>query len=409
MKKQKRITALIASLAMTLTAAAGLGTATAAWFTRGTEAAASGFDFTASAASGIQISTDAATWQSSIVTGDFDLTPGEPQENSVLTLAAMEPVSTVDVLNGSGEYDFFSATYAADDYTLAADTSNYLVFDLYFLNQGADALTLSLTTSATVTDGVTDMSTSLGTRVGFVVEGSHNLPATVIAMTGGVSSYIWEPNSLERTGTAQANGATDSAKYYYNGIDGDNGSTPITAAGVDDYKVLSANGAYTALVNSTKDPAIGDTPVIGTLPGSVGGQITKMKVFVWLEGQDVDTQNDVSAGDVNIDLAFDSGAAVGTLTDRTATAIATPVATTQVTLDQVGSTGATYDIHILETINDTNVSLDYRLYYSTGSDAFDTSPIDLTTAVGAGTYDVVVTGTLTGFIGSRTSASLTHA
>lgn len=55
MKKQKKMTSVLASIAMVAFSAASLGTATFAWFTRGTTAQATGFDFTASAATGIQI------------------------------------------------------------------------------------------------------------------------------------------------------------------------------------------------------------------------------------------------------------------------------------------------------------------------------------------------------------------
>ena len=407
MRNSKKITAVISSVLMLAFTLAASGASTFAWFTRGTEAAASGFDFTASAASGIQISTDALNWASTIDDTDFDLTPGQPQEDSRLTLPSMEPISTTDNLTG-GNYNFFGATSGDGNFTLAADTSNYLVFDLYFKNSGANELTLSLTSGSSVLDGTNNEGASLSTRVGFVSEGSDNVPAVATTLTGGVSSYIWEPNSTERTLAAQGLGATDSAKYYYDGINGDNASGAITD--INAYNHLNANGAYTAPVTTTNDIAIGDSSAIATLAPS--GQITKIKVFVWMEGQDIDSSNAASEGDVDIALAFDSGETVAkALATKTATGLTTPVATTEVAVSGAGAIGVEYTAFVFQTITDALAAgLDYRLYISTGSDTYvgsDITIINLGTEVSAiGTYDVVVVAQLTSFVGSRTSTPI---
>ena len=406
MKKQGKLTALLTSFVMVLAAAGSTGAATLAWFTRGTEAVATGFDFTASAASGILISTDAETWKSNITNLDFDTTtPGGAQEGNRISINGMDPVSTVDSVS-SGELSFYSATYdsTSGGFTLAADTSNYLVFDLYFLNQGAEDLTLSLTSAATVTDGTTDQDTALSSRVAFIVEGSDNDATAAVALSGGTSAYIWEPNSTTRAAaTAPQTGLQNNAKYYYNGISGDNGSTPVTAK--DSYNMLSA-GAYTTLVNTTKDYAIGDSPVVGTLQGSTNGRITKVKVYVWMEGQDVDNTNAASSGMVDIALAFDSGAATTTLADKTADSFSDA---TTLAVTGTDETGATYNAYVLLTATDTNSSLDYISVISSGSvteSGSGVASITLGTAVPVGTYDVVVTARLTGSIGSRTSTSI---
>lgn len=403
MKKKTKFTALMSSLAMVLILATTVSTATYAWFTRGTTATASGFDFTASAASGIQVSTDAVTWKSSLSNLDFDLTPGQPQENSRLSIGSMEPVSTIDAANGSGEFDFYTATSGDGNFTLSADTDNYLVFDLYFLNQGANALDLMLSATSAVTDGANDEDASLSTRVGFIVEGSDNDVATALALNGGVGTYIWEPNSTDRSASALAAGATNSAKYYYNGISADNGGSAISA--IDPYGHLSS-GAYTTLVNSTNDVAIGDANVITTLPGAGVGQITKIKVFVWMEGQDVDSNNAASTGDVAVSLSFDSGAAATTLADANATAFAD---STNLTITGGTAIGADYNAYVFTTVTDANISLDYRLLHGTGTannGGSDVTNIVLSPALTPGTYDVVVQAILTGAISSRTSNSI---
>ena len=407
MKKQKKITALIASAAMMVASFGSAGVATLAWFTRGTEATATGFDFTASAAAGIQISTDptiSTSWKSNITTADFNVAAG-PQAGNRISVPSMDPVSTVDAINGSGEFDFYEAVYSNDSWTINSNTEDYLVFDLYFQNQGSADLTLSLTTDSSVTDGANNAETSLSTRVGFIVEGGNNDPTTATTLAGGVSSYIWEPNSLTRSTTSAGyTGIADDAKYYYNGVS--NTGSSITA--VDARNHLSYDAGYMTAVNSTKDVAIGDSGVITVLPGGGVANITKVKVFVWMEGQDVDSNNSASEGDVNISLSFDSGDDTVPVEDATATAISDA---TTVTLSGATHIAATYSVFVFQTLNDSVVNLDYIQYYATGSATrtdTDITSITLDASLANGTYDVVVVGQLTGLEGSRTSTPLTY-
>ena len=411
MSKKKNMKTVVASIAAVAMTFASLGTATYAWFTRGTEATATGFEFTASAASGIQISTDALDWKSNISSADFTaaLGSGGVQEGNRLTINGMEPVSTVDTVT-AGMFSFFNATSGDGNYTLAADTDNYLVFDLYFMNQGAEELTLSLTDDSSVVDGVVDNNTSLSTRVAFVVEGSSNDPAAVVTMATGSNTYIWEPNSLTRTTTALGSGAVDSAKYLYNGVENANGGVPVDTT--DAYGFLAA-GTYTDPVITTKDIAIGDSPVVATLPSAAIGQITKVKVFVWMEGQDVDCSNAISSGDVIIELGFDSSATTNTLETKTAASLATDVGTTTLTVTGTDRTATVYSAFVFEELTDAAISLDYRLFLSTGT-ATDlgagVASIVLGTEVSTpATYQVVVIATLTSFVGTRTSTDIVVA
>ena len=401
MKKQIKFSAIMGSLLAVLLSVATFGAATFAWFTRGTTATASGFDFTASAASGIQISTDAETWRSTIAAEDFNVTSG-PQLGNRITLSGMDPVSTVDDATG-GAFTFYSAESGDGNFTLAENTEDYLVFDLYFLNQGAENLTLSLTSTSSVEDDENnDFSTSLSTRVGFVVQGSNSDPVVAVGLNGAVSTYIWEPNSLTRSTSALA-GSVNNAKYLYNGIANDNSGTPV-----DTSRSYLPSGSYTSLVSTANDIAVGDSPVIGTLPGALGGQITKVKVFVWIEGQDLDCNNETSAGTVNITLGFDSGAADTLLEEKSADSI---TATALTLTGDANYGGVVYNAYVLltDTQGAGNFLLTYKEFITSGTathiDA-DITEITLDESVSAGTYEVVVTAYFTGAISSRTSESV---
>ncbi|MGD9901567.1 MAG: InlB B-repeat-containing protein [Spirochaetales bacterium] len=350
-------------------------------------------DVTITASSGIQISLDGMTWKSSIATADLGLS------------FKFDPVSTDGTVT-DGDFNFYTATYGDGEFTLAADTHNYATFDLYFLNQGASDLTLSLASiSSLLDDAVNDMDTSLTMRVGFIIEGSSNDPSTALALMNGTSSYIWEPNSTARSVVALASGAVDSAKYYYDGVVNDNGGVPIS--NLNAYGQFAA-GTYTSLVNSNKDLAIGDSPIIGTLTNASVGQITKVKIYIWTEGQDVDCNNATAGGDLDITLAFDSGTT--TLNSKTATEIITTSENSSVTLTGTGNVGATYTVYALQESTDATVSLGYVAYISEGTATYTASNVSSITLndllISVATYKIVVTARLTGYISSRTSTTL---
>ena len=403
MKKQKKINSLIASIAILAVTAGSLTTATFAWFTRGTEATANGFEFTASSASGIQVSTDASIWKSNITAADF---VGSPQEGtSRLTINGMEPVSTVTSTIANGEFSFFGATSGDGGFTLSENTADYLVFDLYFLNSGTPELTLSLTDASSVIDGLENNGTSLATRVGFIVQGSSDNAVTALGLVGNVNNYIWEPNSTIRSNSAigAPTNAVNNAKYDYNGISNLGGGGLINT----NRSFLPA-GAYTESV-ATNDIAIGDSPIIATLPGD--GYITKIKVFVWMEGQDVDSNNETSAGDVVISLGFDSGdAATSTLVNKTIGTLDTVGGVSTLSVSGAGRLGAVYTAYVFETGVDANNSLNYRSYVSTGSEDYDAIDgdviaIELDTVVPVGSdYIVVVRAVATGTVTNSATA-----
>ncbi|PKK95888.1 MAG: hypothetical protein CVV59_01395 [Tenericutes bacterium HGW-Tenericutes-4] len=221
-------------------------------------------------------------------------------------------------------------------------------------------------------------------------------------MSGLVNTYLWEPNSLTRSTSALA-GSVNNAKYNYHGVSTDNGGLAV-----DTSRSYLPSGDYTTPVTTTKDIEIGDSPVLGTLPGAAGGQITKIKVFVWIEGQDLDCNNETSSGGVIITLGFDSGAATTQLEEKTADSITLAVLTLT---GDANYGGVEYNAYVFEagTQGAGGFVLTYREFITSGTDTHvgaDITQITLDDSVSAGTYDVVVTATFAGAISSRTSTSV---
>ena len=397
----KKMKSIIASLAMLAILGASLGGATFAWFTIGTEATATGFDFTASTAEGIQVSTDAETWMSNLSVDDFDVESG-PQEGNRINLEDIQPVSTTNNLT-DGELEFFNAEYASDNFTITESTEDFLQFDLYFNNPGSEELNLMLDLGSSITGD--DRNTHLSTRMAFVNQGTSSDSSEVVGLSEGNDAYFWEPNSLDRDDSAmQRPGTVNSAKYEYHGLTGDNDGAEIGSEGTDSHGYLEPDD-YTELVDYTHDQAIGDSNIITTLAGST---MTKVTVYAWMEGQDVDNSNATSGGNVQIDLMFDSAdAEVGVADVESITLDEAATSSTELVLEEAAPEGYTYKAFILQDGETSQTNLSYKaliedMDLESGLDTFEFEE-----ELAAGEYTVVLFGHSTSSSTFRSETTIT--
>lgn len=379
MKKQNKMTTIAAGIAMVVLTATSLATATFAWFTRGTEAQATGFEFTASAATGIQISTNAIDWRSSITAAEIAGSALGQTGSRVTLPGTMEPTST-NASATAGALSFFGATLNESTYTTVADTDNFIVFNLYFNNTGTDDLTLKLSSDSSVVAGTLDKGTQNSTRVAFLNQGASDQAgaAALAGATGTGSVYVWEPNSTVRSSVAENLLAQDDAKYTYQGV---YAADAVTA---NHYGKISNQAGVTQAV-TTHDIALGESNEITVLPAA---SITKMTVYIWIEGQDIDNDNSAASGDVEIDLSFDSSAADGSnaVNALTATALTTAGA---LTTSGTPFAGASYTAYIFTNGTDANAGATYKVLVASGA-------VSSSIPVAAGSYQVVIFGDFLG-------------
>lgn len=316
-------------------------------------------------------------------------------------MSGIEPVSTVNSVT-AGSLSFFGATSGSGDFTVTSNTTDYLMFDIYFRNDGDAALTLKLGATSSVTDGANDKNTSLTTRVAFINQGNDTIAnaaaGSLTAVRGGSSAYFWEPNSLVRTPNAISKGGINQAKYTYYGM-----NQAGTYTSLDNYGLINM-GSGLSHVTNTNDLAVGDSDAITTLAVSA---VTKVSVYVWMEGQDIDHDNGVSAGDVAINFSFDSATddilsdSYSVVADNAATALSG----TTVTLSGTSTLGATYAAYAMDSAADPiNSNLTRKVLLGSGSFvAVDTTLAEITLGTsGAGADEVVVTGIFEGSVSSRT-------
>ena len=297
-----------------------LATSTYAWFTANKTVSIGTLEVQIEAKNGIQISADGTNWKS--IVQKTDLTSASTTYGAAKNQLpdVLEAVSTGGVVNTDGQLPMYYGnigTNAEGNYILTATketdangtSGKYIAFDLFFKVDKETDIWITPTSGVKTTD-VTDTGIKNASRIAFVVLGNTTAGDTVAniqALNKGTASstYIWEPNYNIHTPAGIANardvyGVTTTADDVilpYSGViseinDGDN--------------VLLGNATQTDDATKFKDVTItyktkaNFTHYIPAFKLSNG--ITKVRIYMWVEGQDVDCENNASNGNITFDL-----------------------------------------------------------------------------------------------------------
>ena len=365
-KSQKRTKYLL--LLLVLTAILSI-TATYAWFSTQRDVEITGMRLNVEVAESMQISLNGETWTQSITIEDMKQFYGTAtgtnlhqagvvgtDTNTNYVPTELKPVSTVGTLS-SGTLKFVKGTVnvsntatsltditACSEETLASSNNitarqngneahPYLVFDMYLRNisartSGLDTLYLNenskvwVDTSVSQDEGAGVAGTGLeySARVG-LVRYSNTVDVNDTTATGetvrGITTddtaqvAIWEPNDLDHTPYVVSNNklsitSTQQAVTTY-GI-----KDTATGTIADVYKYTDTTNLAEVKTMKPEYDADGtkEAEEITLLDGSskMGlkpNTISKVRVYVWLEGQDPDCIDLASTGDkLNINLRF---------------------------------------------------------------------------------------------------------
>lgn len=334
-KKAKKQRKLLLALLMLLLTFVTLSTSTYAWFTANKTVTVSSINVNVAAANGLQISVDAIEWKAIITNDDINRiinthgTADDTYPTSTNQLPASElslaPVSTVGTVDTSGFMEMFLGEIDADNAgnyklksTKSTETStntggHFVAFDLFFQVQGETPI--YLTDAAQVVAGGTDSGIHNASRVAFIIEGTKEAgtaASDIQVLKSQADPIIWEPNYDVHTPSAVQHAANTYSITT---------SIGPGAAQIPYYGLKTAFGEGVALTNTDTDkfgavtidistPASGITTAayqpVFTLPAGV----TKVRVYMWIEGQDVDCENNASGGEITFDLQFSSNASV---------------------------------------------------------------------------------------------------
>ena len=307
---------------------------TYAWFTANRTVNIDAIDVKVATSSGLQISADGITWKT-VLTKDDVFNAHDTYETSVNQLPTiMAPVSTALELDNSGhlkmfygnvkaEMDTSSPNYgeylltttlqtdvASDEVTTTGefDKGYYMAFDVFLkVETDADALYMS----GAVTEPNTVKGLANAARVA-LIKGANTTTdaaaATVQSLsTAGGAVMMWEPNADTHT----QNGVNNAAALGWASITAGDGNATIEYDGVKDavsnVVLADATAAEDPNAFQTIEPTW-STPNAGipsmTMNGGLAAGITKYRIYLWVEGQDVDCENNASGTDIQYDLSF---------------------------------------------------------------------------------------------------------
>lgn len=320
-KKSRKNRRVLFLLLMMLTTGTFLTTATFAWFTANKSVAVSDIDVNIAATEGIQVSADGSNWKSIVNVTDLT-TVNSTYASSINQIpAVLEPVSSPGTVNLNGRLDMFAGTVIqnvpGENILTAApfvETRNnaagkFVAFDLFFRLDGT-AKQLNLTTASGVTFDTLDTGIKNGARGAFVILGNTPVGtplATIQALNSGVASpaYIWEPNYNSHTAAGISN-ALDTYGIVV-------GTDPVPYDGIS-ATIINTDNILLGQANATDKPTFFTpvTPDYTTIDGftaklpvfTLQPGITKMRIYFWIEGQDVDVENSASGGNITYSLQF---------------------------------------------------------------------------------------------------------
>ena len=329
-KNRKRRRKIFLALVMILFLSFVLMGSTYAWFTANTTVTVSPIDINISTSQGLQISADAVNWKS-IVTNDEIINASwsgvvnQIPNGEGETMTAVSTVGDIDSSTGfmkmfRGSIETEEAT--ATDYLTAVQSTetggadkqkgDFVAFDLFF--QTAQSQTIYLTSESSVkyTSGTADKGIQNAARVAFILAGHVNSGSTAAsaqALKAGDNSavkLIWEPNYDTHTAAGVSH-----ASSVYGTTTTQTGGSKLSYVGVK-REIAKSNRI---VLNSTDTNYFSGVTTTGSLASgipstnyiqafAVEAGITKVRIYMWIEGQDVDCEDFASGSNLTYSLQF---------------------------------------------------------------------------------------------------------
>lgn len=318
-RKQRKI---LLAIIMLLFTGIVLSASTYAWFTANRTVTVESIDVNVSTSEGLQISTDAVDWKSIVTNADITGASWNGVKNQLPDGGNGKyavPVSTVGNV-AEGYMEMYKGTVETDEGTAKnylssvksveknGNEGDFVAFDLFFQSAVAQKVYLTSNSKVVAKDGTTSTGIENAARVAFIKNGSVGYGSSAQQaqeLKGNELSLIWEPNMDTHTPAAINN-----AQNIYGVTIGAN-HPKITYKGV---KAEFTMGEKVEL--TSQDTAkFGDVTTVGTpstgIPTNkyqeafeVAEGVTKIRIYLWVEGQDYDCEDKASGGNISYNLQF---------------------------------------------------------------------------------------------------------
>ena len=313
-----------------------LTTSTYAWFTSNKNVSVEALDVSIEAKNGIQISADGTNWKAMVQKNDLAGARTGKYQTAVNQLpTVLEPVSTAAIVDANGRLPMYYGTVETstseahngqyiltavkeedkDDSTRATGepAGKYIAFDLFF-KVNVDTPVYLTGGSGVKSNDEKDTGIKNASRIAFVNLGNiadGSALADIQGLNAGAASTVtlWEQNYDVHTpsGVAQA-------KDVY-GLDTvQNGGTLLAYKGLINTITTAEDILQSDSSDASKFQSV--TPTITTPETFLDNQslftlkagITKIRIYMWVEGQDVDCENNASGGSIKFDLKITTNA-----------------------------------------------------------------------------------------------------
>ena len=297
-------------------------TTTYAWFSANRMVKVEALNVHVQADGGLEVSTNAIDWKQIVNVQDI-MDARNKYSTSVNQIPyKMSPVSTGGTIT-NGKLNLFegNATSNEDgDFILVTNQSIeqesfgeeseglFIVFDVFFRVKSSKELYIDHASTIEYTGDSTN-GIENATRLAFLDEGhSADIPGTSQALLGAGSAIFWEPNYDVHTSHG-----VDHARNTY-GL-----TTSQTGASILPYDGVISNIPSTSnvLVSNAKESSYPSffksmSMNISTIKNEGSNKkildlqpsVTKIRMYMWIEGQDVDCEDYASYGDITFDLRF---------------------------------------------------------------------------------------------------------
>lgn len=305
MKKTFKKRAFISAIAMLIVSAIVLTSATYAWFSMAKRVEVESMELNVTSPEGIQISANTSAFTTKLTVDNIkgtDETAGGKRFNAYAgninnVPTTVKPSSSIlwsenklpdwfdGAINDQGTMDIYSVDEAR---------GGFVAFDLFI--KVKNATTVKFGSSSVSCDGNAELPTAM--RIALINCGTvqENAEASVIqnVLPTNTNSrkVVYEVDASNHTVAAQALGAS-----------GIMTTSPIRSAGLGikcrtDYpNIIASSNTYNlfATLATTASAAKID----------VAAGITRMRVYMWMEGNDVDCANDVAGSTINFNLVLE--------------------------------------------------------------------------------------------------------
>lgn len=324
-KKKRKSSRLFYLLLLLLVTTMSLSVSSYAWFTTNRLVKIDLLSVNVRAQGGIEVSTDGTNWKSVISLEDIKEARTNYSNSLNQIPNTLEPVSTVGELengkmkmyygvvenNVTGNYVLETIRTTEEESFGEDSNGKFIVFDL-FLKTNTET-NIYLTPESNVTyGGEASSGIENSARIAFIKEGRVATGSSLdliqsLTTNSNDDVYIWEPNYDIHTEYGLYN-----AQNVY-GITTTSPGNRLSYDGVlseiSKSENITINNAKSSIYpNHFKEVEV-DIASVSNFTNNIeafvlGSGITKYRIYMWIEGQDVDCENNASIGNITLNLQF---------------------------------------------------------------------------------------------------------